>query len=273
VIRLIKKYVFQSIYSMNMRDKFKCHPVNLAYITNRWNKFFIEQLSCRVIHSNTMIHILNPLLYTSWKKTSMFGHIMEWWSIAHEINLFLSASRPEFETKTKTCLDFWLLSIPIPRHVLINTFTETNTKTCLDLYSISRPIPRLVLIFISIQDQYQESCFYSIYFNTNTNWKNFGTLKLEKVISWWIHSSCWPYSIGKACVIKNCWWGLPNYPPVVFQIITFVGFLKVWKGETEPKNHTTWYKAQVAGTTLPSFQTNSPAVHTTYKSILLELTH
>ena len=26
------------------------------------------------------------------------------------------------------------------------------------------------------------------------------------------------------------------------------------------KNHTSWYKAQVAGTTLPSFQTNSPGV-------------
>ena len=72
-----------------------------------------------------------------------------------------SSARPPilFETKTKTCLDIWFLSIPIPRHVLMFHLSwdqyqdlswflfhfKTNTKTYLDFCFNSRPIPRVLL--------------------------------------------------------------------------------------------------------------------------------
>ena len=77
-----------------------------------------------------------------------------------------SSAKPSiwFEINTKTCLDFWFLSIPIPRHVLISNLNwdqyqdsswfvihfKINTKTSLDFCFHSRPIPRVLFLRLTM---------------------------------------------------------------------------------------------------------------------------
>ena len=113
--------------------------------------------------------------------------------------LIQSSARPSmwFETNTKTCIDFWFISIPIPRHVLISNFNwdqyqdfcwflihfKINTKTSLAICFYSRPIPRVLClrntISISIPIPIPIEFFWNI---LREGYKNmFGIFQINRV--------------------------------------------------------------------------------------------
>ena len=90
-----------------------------------------------------------------------------WWLMSQ------SSARPSiwFETNAKTCLHFWFLSIPIPRHAIISSLNwdqyqdyswfvihfKIVTKTSIDSIFHLRRIPRVLFLRLTISILIQNS--------------------------------------------------------------------------------------------------------------------